>query len=37
VTSVADYQRLIRKAGKQPVVLSVNRQGNTAFVVVEPE
>ena len=37
VNTVADYQRLIRQAGKQAIVLLVNRGGNTTFVVVEPE
>jgi serine protease Do len=37
VNSVADYQRLIRQAGKQAIVLLVNRGENTTFVVVEPE
>jgi serine protease Do len=36
VNSVADYERLIREAGKQALVLLVNRGGNTTFVVVEP-
>jgi serine protease Do len=36
VNSVSDYQRLITKAGKQAIVLLVNRGGNTTFVVVEP-
>jgi len=37
VSSVADYQRLINKAGKQTLVLLVNRGGNTTFLVVQPE
>jgi serine protease Do len=37
VNSVADYQRLIRDAGAQAVVLLINRGGNTTFVVVQPE
>jgi serine protease Do len=37
VTSVADYQRLVREAGKQTLVLLVTRGGTTQFVVVEPE
>jgi serine protease Do len=37
VNSVADYQRLIRQAGKEAVVLLVNRGGKTTFLVVEPE
>jgi serine protease Do len=37
VNSVSDYQRLIRDAGAQALVLLVNRGGNTIFVVVKPE
>ena len=37
VTSVADYQRAIRQTGKQPVTLLVNRQGNSAYVAVNPD
>jgi serine protease Do len=37
VNSVSDYQRLITQAGKQTLVLLVNRRGNTQFVVVQPE
>ena len=37
VNSVADYQRLINQAGKQTLVLLVNRGGNTTFLVVQPE
>ena len=37
VNSVSDYQRLVRQAGKQSLVLLVNRGGNTAFIVVQPE
>ncbi len=37
VTSVSEYQRLIREAGKQTLVLLVNRGGNTTFMVVQPE
>jgi serine protease Do len=36
VNSVADYQRLIRQAGKEPLVLLINRGGNTTFMVVQP-
>ncbi|HKV78705.1 MAG TPA: DegQ family serine endoprotease [Candidatus Sulfotelmatobacter sp.] len=36
VNSVADYQRLIRQAGKEPLVLLINRGGNTTFMVVSP-
>ena len=36
VNSVADYQRLIQQAGKQALVLLVNRGGTTTFVVVQP-
>lgn len=37
VNSVSDYQRLINEAGKQTIVLLVNRAGNTVFLVVQPE
>jgi serine protease Do len=37
VTSVSEFQKAIREAGKQPVVLLVNRQGTTAYVTVEPD
>jgi len=37
VSSVSEYQRAVRQAGKQPLVLSVSREGSTAYVVVEPE
>jgi serine protease Do len=36
VNSVADYQRLIRLAGKEPLVLLINRGGTTTFMVVQP-
>ena len=35
VNSTADYQRLIASAGKQTIVLLVNRGGNTTFLVIE--
>ncbi len=37
VNSVDDYQRLIGETGKEPVVLLINRHGNTTFLVVQPE
>jgi serine protease Do len=37
VSSVAEYQRALRQAGKQSVLLLVNRQGNSAYVVVNPD
>lgn len=37
VNAVADYERLIRQAGKQSLVLLVNRGGNTTFLVVQAE
>ena len=37
VDSVSDYRRALRRAGNQSLVLLVNRNGNTTFVVVEPE
>jgi serine protease Do len=35
VNSVTDYDRLIRQAGKQTILLLVNRSGTTTFVVVQ--
>jgi serine protease Do len=37
VNSMQDYQRLVSQAGKQTLVLLINRGGNTAFLVVQPE
>lgn len=37
VGSVTDYQRLVRRAGNQALILLVNRGGTTTFVVVQPE
>jgi serine protease Do len=37
VDSVAEYQRLIHEAGAQALVLLVNHNGNTIFLVVQPE
>ena len=37
VNSIPDYQRLIAQAGKQALVLLINRKGHTAFLVVQPE
>lgn len=37
VNSVGDYDRLVRQAGKQSVILLINRGGNTTFLVVQPE
>ncbi len=37
VNSVSDYQRLISDAGKQTIVLLINRGGNTTFLVVQPQ
>ena len=37
VESVAEFRRALRRSGKQSLVLLVNRDGNTTFVVVEPE
>jgi S1-C subfamily serine protease len=36
-SSVSDYQRALLALGKRAVVLGVNRQGVTAFLVVEPD
>ncbi len=37
VANVTEYERALRQAGKQTLVLLVNRGGQTSFVVVEPE
>jgi serine protease Do len=37
VNSASDYERLVGQAGKQTVVLLIDRGGNTAFLVVQPE
>ena len=37
VSSVSEYQRLIRQAGSQAVILLINRGGNTTFLVIQPE
>ncbi len=36
VASVAEFERAIRQAGRDAVLLLVNREGNTLFLVVEP-
>lgn len=35
VTSVSEYNRVARQAGKESVLLLVNRGGNTTFIVIE--
>jgi serine protease Do len=37
VELVSEYRRAVRRAGNQSLVLLVNRNGNTTFIVVEPE
>jgi serine protease Do len=37
VNSVSDYQRLVAEAGKNSIVLLINRGGTTNFLVVQPE
>ncbi len=37
VETVTEYRRAVRRAGNQSIVLLVNRNGNTTFIVVEPE
>ena len=37
VDSVSEYRGALRRAGNQSVVLLVSRDGNTTFIVVEPE
>lgn len=36
VTSTREVQNIISKAGEKPILLLINRGGNTAFVVVQP-
>ena len=36
VTSVAEFDKAMRSAGNQPVLLLVNRNGATTFMVVQP-
>jgi S1-C subfamily serine protease len=36
VTNVAAFERAVRQAGSDPVLLLVNRGGNTQFLVIEP-
>ncbi len=36
VTNVAAFERAVRQAGSDPVLLLINRGGNTHFLVVEP-
>jgi serine protease Do len=37
VTTVSEFDRVVKAAGKQPVLLLVNRAGSTIFVVVQPQ
>ena len=37
VTDVSRYQNIVREAGKQELVLLINRGGETSFLAVEPE
>jgi serine protease Do len=37
VTSAAAFERAAREAGQNPVLLLINRQGNTSFVLVQPQ
>jgi serine protease Do len=37
VDSVSEYRGALRRAGNQSLVLLVSRNGNTTFIVVEPE
>jgi serine protease Do len=36
VASVPEFERAIRQAGREPVLLLIHREGNTLFLVVEP-
>jgi S1-C subfamily serine protease len=35
VSSVEDLRQAVRSAGEQPLVLLVNRQGQTSYLVIE--
>jgi serine protease Do len=37
VTNVSEFQSAVRQAGNRPVLLLVNRQGTTSYVLVQPE
>ena len=37
VNSVSEFQSAVRRARKQSLILSVNRQGSTAYIVIQPE
>lgn len=37
ITSIAEFERAIRQAGREPVLLLVNRGGSTLFLTVEPQ
>jgi serine protease Do len=37
VNSISEYQRLVREARNESVVLLINRGGQTQFMVVQPE
>ena len=37
VENISEYRKALRRAGNQSLVLLVNRNGNTTFVVIEPE
>ncbi len=36
VTNVGDFQSLVQQAAAQPVLLLINRQGKTSYLVVQP-
>jgi serine protease Do len=37
VASVSEFENAVRQAGKQPLLLLVNRGGTTLFIVVQPQ
>ena len=37
VDSTTEYRKALRRAGNQSLVLLVNRNGNTTFIVIEPQ
>jgi len=36
VSNLSEFQRAIREAGKKPLLVLVNRGGNTQFLVISP-
>jgi S1-C subfamily serine protease len=36
INSVADFERALRQAGRDTVLLVVNRRGNRLYIAIEP-